>query len=207
MMDSRDPKATPIFAAGATATSLRKGDGHKLLFAETEDVVPPKNPGNTDVFHISREEIENFSGQRETKLIFRMNGELAYENGAALIEQAARDSLHRVMADSEHHGRRVLVVSHQPNAKMVKGLDKMVSPQMMQYEFAPYSIPNLRFVNGMEGMGNVISATIPSVLARINCIDGIDAPNKGDIVLFPAAGICMRDPGQKMSVGRGAMIW
>jgi hypothetical protein len=53
----------------------------------------------------------------------------------------------------------------------------------------------------------VISATIPSVLSRIGAIDGVVPPREGDIILIPAAGICVGDPGRKMSIGRGAIEW
>jgi 3-oxoacyl-[acyl-carrier-protein] synthase III len=206
MMDARDSRATPIFAAAATATSLSKGEGHRLLFAETQEVTPPENPSNVEIFRIQPEEAEDFSGKRTLRTIFRMDGDLAYINGGALIEDATRRSLHRVMQDPVMHGRRVLVVPHQANAKMINAFDKMVSPELMKGEFADYGIPEVRFVNGMEGMGNTISATIPSTLARLGQIQGID-PKAGDIVLFPAAGICLAHPGDKMSQGMGAMIW
>lgn len=206
MMDARDSRATPIFASGASATSLSHGRGHLLLFSETQDVVPPKNPNGVEIFTIGREEVEDFSGQRSEKTIFRMEGELAYENGTALIEDAARRSLHHVMQDSSFHGRRVLVVPHQANAKMIRAFDDMIAPEMNRGEFAKYEIPEVRFVNGMEGMGNIISATIPSVLARLPDMADI-SPKSGDVILFPAAGICIADPGGKMSQGLGGMVW
>ncbi len=206
MMDSRDSRATPIFASGASATSLSHDEGHQLIFAEARNIVPPDNPDGTEIFRIFRDEAEDFSGIRSVRTIFRMDGDLAYKNGAALIEDAARTSLHRVMQDPRLHGRRILVVPDQANAKMIKAFDDVVAPEMIAGEFAEYGIPQVRFVNGMEGMGNTISATIPSVLARLSVIEGID-PQKGDIVLFPAAGICIADPGGKMSQGMGAMVW
>ncbi len=203
MMDAHDSRATPIFASGATATSIWKGPGHRLLFAEAEDVVPPDAPKSKPIFTISRQEVEDFSGKKSVKMIFRMNGDLAYVNGAALIESAARESLLRVLG--EGYKGRVIIVPHQPNARMIKGLDDMVAPRMRE-EHAD-AVADVCFVSGMEGMGNTVSCTIPSVLARINTLLNLAPPREGDIVLTPAAGICVADCEKQMSVGRGAFIW
>lgn len=206
MMDAKDSRATPIFATGATATSLWNGDGHRLLFADSEHVVPPENPNNEKIFEIDQRDIENFSGEMCRKVTFVMNGNLAYNNGVALIERAAKESMAKVMENPLYRGRRILVVAHQPNGKMIKGLDDLVAPEM-QKQYAGMGITDIRFANGMEGMGNVISATIPSVLARNASLPDTEPLKKGDIVLIPAAGICVEDPASKMTIARGAIEW
>lgn len=173
MMDARNKQGTPIFAAGATATSLWNGPGHQLLFSETEDVVPPDNPRGTDIFTIAARETQDFSGRMAQKANFEMNGDLAYTNGQQLIERGARESLERVLELRAGYIGRILVVSHQPNAKMVKFLDEMVAPDILS-KYAVRGITDVRFVNGMQGMGNVLSATIPSVIARIDRIQPIE---------------------------------
>ncbi len=205
-IDARDSRAAPIFAAGATATSLWNGPGHSLLFAESRDITPPENPKKEDLFSFVDTEAEDFFGQRSMRTIVRMNGDLAYVNGSALIEKATRESLERVMSNEARRGRGVTVVPHQANAKMIRAFQATVS-ETLRSERPEWNIPRLNFVNGMEGMSNVISCTIPSVLARLHKIDGVVPPQDGDIVLTPAAGICMENPGSKMSMGIGALEW
>ncbi|MBU0458161.1 hypothetical protein KJ652_04195 [Patescibacteria group bacterium] len=205
-IDARDSRATPIFAAGATGTTLWQGPGHRLLFSETKDVEPPHpDPDAEYIFKfIYDQKVHDFFGNEVTRTIFRMNGDLAYVNGQALIEQASRQSMQRVMEMGDYSESNVFAVPHNPNAKIMLALDDMVGPEM-----------NARFVNGAEGMGNTISCTIPSTLARIDEVLKLMKSRKeetveikdGDIVLFPAAGICVRDPEKKMSQGWGAMEW
>ncbi len=205
-IDARDSRAAPIFAAGATATSLWNGPGHSLLFAESRDLTPPENLKKEDIFSFVDNEAEDFFGQRSMRTIVRMNGDLAYINGSALIEKATRESLERVMGNESSRGKGVTVVPHQANAKMIRAFQATVS-EPLRGERPDWNIPRLSFVNGMEGMGNVISSTIPSVLARLHQINGVVQPQDGDIVLTPAAGICMENPGLRMSMGIGAMEW
>ncbi len=205
-IDARDSRAAPIFAAGATATSLWKGKGHSLLFSASEDLVPPENSKDEEIFKIEEADAEDFFGMKKMKTIVRMNGDLAYLNGSALIERATRLSLERVMQDEQYRGRRVIVVPHQANAKMINAFQATVA-EPLRIERPEWNIQALNFVNGMEGISNVISCTIPSVLSRINDIDALSPPQNGDIVLIPAAGICMDDPGKKMSMGVGAIEW
>lgn len=201
--DARDKFATPIFAAGATATSLWKGPGHTVLFADVDDIVPTNNPGNEKFFTMTEEPAQDYWGGVEVRIISHMNGNLVYTNGLETIERAARESLERVLAMG-CLDRRIVVVPHQPNGKMVKMFVDVDGPAMEKENAG--KVRSVEWVNGMNGMGNTISATIPSVLARVNSLLKIP-PQKDDIVLIPAAGICIADPEDKMSVGRGAMIW
>jgi len=197
-IDAHDRFASPIFAAGAAATSLWKGEGHALLHAVNRDTqdLPKGLGGKVDyVFRIEKADAEDYFGQRSNKNIFRMNGDAAYQNGQALIEEATHTSLSKVL-ELKDQGRKVFAVPHQPNARMIRALDQVVGPEM-----------GVQFVEGMEGMGNSISCTIPSVLARIKELLGDDGPRAGDIVLFPAAGICMLHPETHMSQGEGAILW
>ena len=200
--DARDKYATPIFAAGATATTLWKGPGHQLLFADVDDIVPANNPKKEKFFTVANELAEDFWGEKQMRMVSHMNGNLVYTNGLETIERAARESLERVL-NMGHLGHRIVVVPHQPNGKMVQMFVDVDGPAMTRENDG--KVISVEWVNGMNGMGNTISATIPSVLARLwKLLPGMQ---KGEIVLFPAAGICVENPEDKMSMGHGAMIW
>jgi len=208
MLDAHDDQATPIFAAGATGTTLWKGPGHELLFAETDTVDPTAdNPDQKDIFRIQREEVEDFFGSRSMKHIFRMEGELAFENGRDIMIAATRESLKRVMENERFHRKpHVIVVPHQANMRMI---DQMaLTRDELEKEFEKYKLRSVTYAKGMEGMGNTISCTIPSTLARLyEVLQNSRQPEDGDIILTPAAGICVENPGHKMSKGWGAMVW
>lgn len=206
MLSAADPMATPIFAAGASATSLWRGQGHRLIFADATETDKLENPQNVEIFRVTVEKAPDFFGDERERKIVHMNGDLAFENGRALIEQASFESLRRVMAHPEFHARKVYVVPHQPNVRMLNLFRDYTAKEMMSGEFAQYEISDVRFVDGMEGMGNTISTTIPSTLARIDSLTD-PPPQSGDIVLFPAAGICVEHPGTRMKQGFGAMEW
>jgi len=151
-LDAHDQFGTPIFAAGAAATSFAKDDGHRLIDAQTQEVVPPKNPDNADVFRFEKILAEDFYGNKAERHVIRMNGDLAYANGAALIEQSTRDALSVLTDLGLVKERRVLVVPHQANARMINAFDQTIYPSLAREVEAKA----LRFANGMEGMGNVI---------------------------------------------------
>lgn len=200
--DARDKYATPIFAAGATATTLWKGPGHQLLFADVNNIVPANNPKQEKFFTVTEELVEDFWGGKEMRVVSHMNGNLVYTNGLETIERAARESLERVL-QMGYRGRRIVVVPHQPNGKMVQMFVDVDGPAMTRENEG--KVISVEWVNGMNGMGNTISATIPSVKSRLwKLLPGMQ---EGEIVLFPAAGICVDNPEDKMSMGHGAMIW
>jgi 3-oxoacyl-[acyl-carrier-protein] synthase III len=193
MIDHHDRYAMPIFAAGAAATSIWSGEGHPLIFTGSRHVVPPDNPQDEEIFTIDME---------DGKAVMHMKGELAYRNGSLLIEEATHECIQRVLSNPSFANRRMLAVPHQANAKMIKAFDDLVAPELQKQ----YNLSSLHFVIGMEGMGNTISTTIPSTLARI---DGLISPppQKGDIILMPAAGICVESARDKMSQAYGAFEW
>ncbi len=204
-IDARDSRATPIFATGAAATSLYKGDGHELLFAETEDFVPEGAPPGRPIFSIHEEkDVQDFWGAKHARNVVRMDGDLAYQYGSTTIEKAAMDSLERALSMG-HEGKPVIVVPHQPNGRMIAALKKYGGPAM-EATFAG-RVPKAIFVDGMEGMGNTIASTIPHVLARIHTLVNADLLGQEALILIPSAGICIADPEMKMSVGRGAFVW
>ena len=197
-IDMKDPKAGPLFAARATATSLWRGPGHPFLFAEWESVEPTYEPVPKDGYVFQYEAAEAhtfFADEPEQKQIVRMKGELAYNNGQHLITQAAADSKEHVQ---QHYGIQdvnFIAVPHQPNGRMLNAVAQFEGPRL-----------NIRFVNGFEGMSNVISSTIPSVLSRIETLDVPELVD-GAAVLIPAAGISMINEKREMSVARGAFVW
>lgn len=202
-MDARDPKATPLFAARAAATTLWKGDGHRLLFSETSDGPAPVVSDESEIFYIGKEEAEDFGGTVSERVIFRMDGNLAFENGRALITDQTVLALDRLFAQSDIQGdRRVIVVPHQANSLMIQHVGVNMEEHMEKFP----RVSSIEYINGMKEMGNTISATIPSVIARLHSLME-RPPEEGDIVLIPAAGICVREPAKSMSRGFGAMEW
>ncbi len=201
-VDVRDPKAGPIFADGAAATGLLHDVGHKLLFASVRDIEPPV-ASSGPIFHSEVDDAENFFGESERKLVMRMAGNEAYENAIQVLTQATGIALERILYGGRGYSPRVFVVPHQPNGKLVKALQDMTGPELQQH----FGLPKVRFVNGMWERANTVSVTIPSTIARIAELEKEDPPKQGDIVLMPAAGICIADPGSKMSQGRAAMEW
>ena len=85
----------------------------------------------------------------------RMNPEPVFVNAIELMLSNLRAALDSF---DLREGERVVVVPHQPSAKLLKAL-----VATGQSEF-----PDVEFLNNLSGYGNVISASVPTVLSRLD---------------------------------------
>jgi 3-oxoacyl-[acyl-carrier-protein] synthase III len=208
MLNAKSAKEALLFGDSACATSLHTGDGHTLLFAEAEDVEPKDRPADRSIFTFERALVYDFHEKEVERTIFKMDGEIVYNYAMHHMITETRAIIEKVMKDPSHHGRRVLVVPHQPNGKMLDLLHQYSEKELMGEYSVRFKIPEIRFVNRIDGPGNTVSCTIPHTIAELEKdLTAEDAPRDGDMIAMPAMGICVADPGKKMSIGRAAMIW
>ena len=127
----------------------------------------------------------------------RMNPEPVFINAIELMLsnlRAALDSFDR------QEGERVVVIPHQPSAKLLKALVATGQPEF----------PDVEFLNNLAGYGNVISASVPTVLSRLDEVlekNGRGSMRDGDHLILIAAGICMNDIANKMAAGFAHIRW
>tara|TARA_R110002095_G_scaffold23227_2_gene24708 strand:+ start:1943 stop:3046 length:1104 start_codon:yes stop_codon:yes gene_type:complete len=196
--DSSDKAFCGIVSAGATGTTLWKGPGHSLLHVETATEYIPADRRKEDVplFWTEQGDMFDFRGQPEHKLVMHMDGESVFLNGVDLMLEACLKSYAEVV----DHAGRILIAPHQPSGKLLKA---MIA--------AARQIPvNADFLNNLPNYGNSISSTIPTILARLDevvCENGYAPVNDGDVILLPAAGICMNRLKDSMCIGRAAIQW
>jgi len=128
--------------------------------------------------------------------VMHMDGESVFLNGVDLMLEACLKSYNEVSGTAN----RILIAPHQPSGKLLKA---MIA--------AAKQIPiSADFLNNLPNYGNSISSTIPTILARLDeVVENNDhAPvSPGDLILLPAAGICMDRLTDSMSIGRAALRW
>ena len=196
--DSSDKAFCGIVSAGATGTTLWSGPGHSLLHVETSTEYIPEERRKADVplFWTEQGDMYDFRGQPEHKLVMHMDGESVFLNGVDLMLEACLKSYQEVSETTD----RILIAPHQPSGKLLKA---MIA--------AAKQIPiSADFLNNLPNYGNSISSTIPAILARLDeVVENNDhAPvNPGDLILLPAAGICMDRLTDSMCIGRAALRW
>lgn len=196
--DAADKAFCGIVSVGATGTTLWRGPGHKLLHAKTRDIKVPQEKRNngTPLFHPEIRSGFDFFGEARFKTVMTMDGEAVFTNGAEIMLDACRRS-HRDVAPL---GRRMIVVPHQPSGKMLRAL----------IATAGYEMQNVDFLNNLRHYGNMISSSIPAVLARMSDVaaeNGFRPVEEGDVIILAVAGICMARPTDHFSKGRAALIW
>ena len=97
-------------------------------------------------------------------------------------------------------GQRVVVVPHQPSGKLLKALIAAARPEF----------PGFEFLNNLRLYGNTISASVPTILARLPEVlaaNGSKPLRDGDHVILLAAGICMHNMADHMSAGHACLQW
>ena len=75
---------------------------------------------------------------------------------------------------------------------------------------AGYEMQDVDFLNNLRHHGNMISSSIPSVLARLSEVaaeNGCQPVEEGDVIVLAVAGICMAHPADHFTKGRAALIW
>lgn len=196
--DSSDKAFCGIVSAGATGTTLWRGPGHSLLHVEswTEYIPAERRKPNVPLFWTEQGDMFDFRGQPEHKLVMHMDGESVFLNGVDLMLDACLRSYKQVIEQDE----RILIAPHQPSGKLLKAM--IAAARQIPIE--------ADFLNNLPQYGNSISSTIPTILTRLEEVvetNGHSPANDGDVILLPAAGICMNRLEDVMCIGRAALKW
>lgn len=196
--DAADKAFCGIVSAGAAATTMWRGPGHRLLNWDCREVyVPPEaRNGGRSLFTKELCEGFDFRGRPLTREVMHMDGESVFINGVELMLEACSRAWQAAGSPTE----RVIAVPHQPSGKLLKTL----------IAAAKLELPGIQFVNNLPGFGNTLSSTIPTALARIEEVcrhNEVSAPRPGDTVLLTAAGICMAKRSDHMTQGYAALAW
>jgi len=85
MIDARDQACTPIFADGAIATTMKRGEGHRVLFVETEDIPATGIPDGENIFEIVEKDVYTFNRTVERRVVFIINKNISARR---MIKQA-----------------------------------------------------------------------------------------------------------------------
>ncbi len=196
--DSSDKAFCGIVSAGATGTTLWRGPGHSLLHVETaiEHIPADRRKEDVPLFWTEQGDMFDFRGRPERKLVMHMDGESVFLNGVDLMLEACLKSYKEVSGQSD----RILIAPHQPSGKLLKAMIAAARQIPIQADY----------LNNLTDYGNSISSTIPTILARLEEVvyaNGYAPMNEGDIILLPAAGICMNRLEDAMCFGRAALKW
>jgi len=197
--DASDRLFCGLVSAGAIGAVLEHGGRMPLDQVAADDfVIPPERRPNSDpLFRTDDTDVFTFRGQPCRRTVMRMNPEPVFINAIELMLSNLRAALDSF---DLREGERVVVVPHQPSAKLLKAL-----VATGQSEF-----PDVEFLNNLSGYGNVISASVPTVLSRLDEVleqNGRSPMNDGDHLILLAAGICMADISDKMSAGFAHIRW
>lgn len=196
--DAADKAFCGIVSAGAAATTIRVGAGHRLLGWDCREVhIPPeKRNGNRDLFTKVHCDGFDFRGQPQAREVMHMDGESVFINGVELMLEGCRKAWELAGSPEDH----VIAVPHQPSGKLLRTL----------IAAARLELPTIRFLNNLPDFGNTLSSTIPTALARIEDVsrnNEVNAPQPGDTILLTAAGICMTQRSDHMTQGYAALAW
>ncbi len=195
--DAADRAFCGIVSAGATGSMLRRGPGHRLKQVASHAVpVPESAREGRPLFWTESGEYPEFTGGTNTRRVMRMNGEAVFINGVELMLDAVR----RAMSELDTTGRRVLVVPHQPSGKMLRALFAVLRDEY----------PDAVYLNNLERYANSISSTIPTVLAHLDEVlaEQNEPPARsGDLIILPAAGICMAAKSSHLAQGWAVLEW
>lgn len=197
--DAADKAFCGIVSAGATATTIWSGPGHRLLGCDAREVpIAADKRFGRDLFTQDFCEGFDFHGRPQTREVMHMDGEAVFLNGVELMLEATRNAAD--IATQDGSGRKLLAIPHQPSGKLLRTL---IAAGRLE-------LPDVAFLNNLPDFGNTLSATIPTVLARIEDVadrNKIAAPAPGDAVLLTAAGISMGQRADHMTQGYAAIRW
>jgi len=197
--DGSDRLFCGLVSAGATGAIIEHGGFLPLERIAVEDfyIPPDRRPNPNPLFHNDNAEVFSFRGQRCHRTVMRMNPESVFIHAIELMLSSMRAA---VDSFDLQHGERVIVIPHQPSAKLLKAL-----VAIGQAEF-----PDAEFLSNLWGYGNAISSCVPTVLSRLDEVlkqNGRNPVNEGDHLILLAAGICMSDIANKMSAGFAHIRW
>ncbi|MCA9076191.1 MAG: hypothetical protein KDA93_14270 [Planctomycetaceae bacterium] len=195
--DAADRAFCGIISAGATGSVLSRNGKHALQQSAIRSVRIPEADRNWEtLFRTEVGEYPEFTGGYSTRTVMRMNGEHVFVNGVELMIDAVRKAMSRVDATN----RRVLVAPHQPSGKMLRALFAVLKEEF----------PDAVYLNNLERYANSISSTIPTVLAHLDEVlaeQGQSPAQQGDIIVLPAAGICMESKPTNLAQGWAVLEW
>ena len=197
--DGSDRLFCGLISAGAVGAIMEHGGGMPLDLISADDFLIPQNrrPNPDPLFRTERSDVFTFRGAPVRRAVMRMNPESVFINAIELMLsnlRAAMDSF-----EPQPH-ERVVVIPHQPSAKLLKALVATGQPEF----------PEVEFLNNLSGYGNVISASVPTVLSRLDEVlaqNGRAPMNDGDHLILLAAGICMTHIADQMSAGFAHIRW
>ncbi len=197
--DGSDRLFCGIVSAGATAAVIERGSGLPIHLAQADDFPVPIhlriNPA--PLFHHETEDVFCFRGQAVHRTVMRMNAEPVFLNGIELMLSGLRTAAASI---DRAPGQRVIVVPHQPSGKLLKALIAAARPEF----------PGFEFLNNLKLYGNTISASVPTILARLPEVlaaNGSKPLRDGDHIILLAAGICMDKMADHMSAGHACLQW
>ena len=197
--DGSDRLFCGLVSAGAIGAILEHGGRMPLDRIAADDfyIPPVRRPNSDPLFHTDDVEVFSFRGKPCRRTVMRMNPESVFINAIELMLsnlRAAMDSFEL------QPNERVVVIPHQPSAKLLKALVATGRPEF----------PDVEFLNNLSDYGNVISASVPTVLSRLDEVleqNGRAPMNDGDHLILVAAGICMADIANQMSAGFAHIRW
>jgi 3-oxoacyl-[acyl-carrier-protein] synthase III len=195
--DASDRAFCGIISSNATGATLSVGPGHRLRSVAVRNVpIPEDQREGEPLFWTEEGDYLQFCGGYSPRRVMRMNGETVFVNGVELMIDAAR----KAMACVSSTAARVLVVPHQPSGKMLRALFAVLRDEF----------PHAVYLNNLSRYANSISSSIPTVLAHLNDVlaEQQERPaGPGDVILLPAAGICMAHKGTHLSQGWAVLEW
>ena len=197
--DAADRLFCGIVSAGATAAVMEVGQGLPLSSIQSEDFRIPESrrPNPDPLFSKETTDVFDFRGLPCQRTVMRMNPEPVFLNGIELMLDNLRSAL---MSIDYQLGQRVIVAPHQPSGKLLKALTAAARTEF----------PEIEFLNNLEGYGNTISSSVPTLVSRLNQVmqdNKLPPLQEGDTVILLAAGICMNEIENHMSAGHACLTW
>lgn len=197
--DGSDRLFCGIVSAGATASVVERGHGLPITIARSEDFRIPmdRRPNPNPLFVRDTCDAFCFRGSPVQRTVMRMNAESVFVNGIEMMLDNLRSGLTSI---NRQPGQRVIVVPHQPSGKLLKAL---IAAALSEFR-------DLEFVNNLDGYGNTISSSVPTIISRLPDVlrnNQLAPLNDGDHLILVAAGICMKEIDDHMSSGHSCLTW
>ncbi len=197
--DGSDRLFCGIVSAGATGVVLERNAGLPVSVIRADDfaISPGLRPNPDPLFRKETGPVYSFRGETVSRTVMRMNAETVFLNGIELMLNNLRSA---VVSIDHQPGQRVIVIPHQPSGKLLKAL---IAAARIEY-------PDFEFLNNLNNYGNMISAAIPTIMARLPQVleqNGRLPIRDGDLIILLAAGICMHEIADHMSAGHACLEW
>lgn len=191
--DGADRAFCGLVSAAGTGTLLQRGAGMPIDTARADDFPVPAglrlNP--RPLFHQELCEAYTFRGEPVRRRVMRMNPEPVFLGGIELMLDNLRAAIACVDLSQQD---RLIVVPHQPSGKLLRAF---IAAARVEW-------PQVHCLCNLLDHGNSISATIPTILARLPDVveaNGFPPLRDGEPFVLLAAGIRMADMADEMSAG------